>query len=59
MKSVFYDEFAMQFFYEDHSAEEECFLLLCMSSGAKAHTIGVNDMKAEYDLSKLKTRKNP
>lgn len=49
----------MQFFYEDHSAEEECFLLLCMSSGAKAHTIGVNDMKAEYDLSKLKTRKNP
>jgi uncharacterized protein len=34
-KSVFYDEFAVQFFDEDHSSEEDRFLLLGMSSGAK------------------------
>lgn len=34
-KSVFYDEFAVQFFDEEHSAEEERFLMLGMSSGAK------------------------
>jgi len=34
-KSVFYDEFAVQFFDEEHSSGEECFLMLGMSSGAK------------------------
>ena len=34
-KSVFYDEFAVQFFDDAHSAEEDRFLLLGMSSGAK------------------------
>lgn len=34
-KSVFYDEFAVQFFDEDHSSEEERFLMLGMSSDAK------------------------
>lgn len=34
-QSVFYDEFAVQFFDEDHSAEEERFLLLGMSSEAR------------------------
>lgn len=34
-KSVFYDEFALQFFDEEHSSEEERFLMLGMSSGAK------------------------
>ena len=34
-KSVFYDEFAVQFFDEEHSSEEERFLMLGMSSGAK------------------------
>jgi hypothetical protein len=34
-KSVFYDEFAVQFFDEEHSIEEERFLMLGMSSGAK------------------------
>ena len=33
-KSVFYDEFAVQFFDEDHSSEEARFLMLGMSSGA-------------------------
>jgi len=33
-QSVFYDEFAVQFFDETHSSEEERFLMLGMSSGA-------------------------
>lgn len=34
-KSVFYDEFAVQFFDEDHSADEERFLMLGLSSEAR------------------------
>ena len=34
-KSVFYDEFALQFFDEDHSSGEERFLMLGMSSSAR------------------------
>ena len=34
-KSVFYDEFAVQFFDEEHSSEEDRFLMLGMSSGAR------------------------
>ena len=34
-KSDFYDEFAVQFFDEDHSTDEERFILLGMSAGAK------------------------
>jgi uncharacterized protein len=33
-QSVFYDEFAVQFFDETHSSEEERFLMLGMSSAA-------------------------
>ena len=34
-KSVFYDEFAVQFFDEEHSGNEDRFIMLGMSSGAK------------------------
>ena len=34
-KSVFYDEFAVQFFDEEHSSPEERFLMLGLSSGAR------------------------
>ena len=34
-RTVFFDEFAVQFFDEDHSLEEERFLLLGLSSDAK------------------------
>jgi len=34
-RSVFYDEFAVQFFDEEQSSDEERFLMLGMSSGAK------------------------
>jgi uncharacterized protein len=34
-QTVFYDEFALQFFDDEHSSDEERFLLLGMSAGAK------------------------
>ena len=34
-QTVFYDEFAVQFFDENHSHNEERFLLLGLSTGAK------------------------
>jgi len=34
-QSVFYDEFAIQFFDDDHSTVEERFLLLGMSTGSR------------------------
>ncbi len=34
-KSVFYDEFAVQFYDDEHSTEENRFLLLGMSSGSR------------------------
>jgi uncharacterized protein len=34
-QTVFYDEFAVQFYDESHSSEEERFLMLGMSSGAQ------------------------
>lgn len=34
-RSVFFDEFAVQFFDDEHSATEERFLLLGMSGGAR------------------------
>jgi uncharacterized DUF497 family protein len=34
-RSVFFDEFAMQYFDEDHSTNEARFLMLGMSSGAR------------------------
>lgn len=34
-QSVFYDEFAVQFFDEEHSTNEERFLLLGMSTGRR------------------------
>jgi hypothetical protein len=37
-QSVFYDEFAVQFFDEEHSGSEERFLLLGMSTGSTPAT---------------------
>jgi len=34
-QSAFYDEFAVQFFDDNHSSDEERFLLLGMSTGAR------------------------
>ena len=34
-KTVFYDDFAIQFFDDEHSADEDRFLMLGMSSDAR------------------------
>jgi uncharacterized protein len=34
-KTVFYDDFAVQFFDDEHSADEERFIMLGMSSNAR------------------------
>ena len=34
-KSVFYDEFTVQFFDDEHSSDEDRFLLLGLSSGTR------------------------
>ena len=34
-KTVFFDDFAVQFFDEEHSMDEDRFIMLGMSSGAK------------------------
>lgn len=34
-KSIFFDDFAVQFFDEEHSSDEERFIMLGMSSGAR------------------------
>ena len=34
-QSIFFDEFGVQFFDDDHSSGEDRFLMLGMSSGAK------------------------
>ena len=34
-KSIFFDEFGVQFFDDEHSCDEDRFLMLGMSSGAK------------------------
>ncbi len=34
-KTVFYDDFAVQFFDEEHSSDEERFIMLGMSSNAR------------------------
>ena len=34
-RTVFFDDFAVQFFDEEHSADEERFIMLGMSSNAK------------------------
>jgi len=38
-QTVFYDEFAMQFFDEPHSSEEDRFVMLGMSSAARPLTV--------------------
>ena len=40
-QTVFYDEFAVQFYDESHSSEEDRFLLLGMSSGANSYLFAI------------------
>ena len=87
-QSVFFDEYALQFYDDEHSSEEDRFVMLGMSnlsrvpvvchceraSGEVIRIISLSPksheertrflsarcaMKAEYDFSKMKSRKNP
>ena len=51
-QSVFYDEFAMQFFDEPHSSEEDRFVMLGMSSAARLLTI-VHCVREADDVIRL------
>ena len=51
-QSVFYDEFAMQFFDEPHSSEEDRFVMLGMSSAARLLTV-VHRVREADDVIRL------
>jgi uncharacterized DUF497 family protein len=68
-RSVFFDPQAVEFFDDEHEQSEERFLLLGVSAKLRilmvchcpmnnVSTRGA-DMKSEYDLSKMKKRRNP
>lgn len=55
--SVFYDEFAVQFFDDDHSSEEERFLLLGMSTGARLLLVCHCEREAGHVIRIISARK--
>ena len=56
-KSVFYDEFAIQFFDEAHSSDEERFLLLGMSAQAKLLLVCHCERDSENTIRIISARK--
>lgn len=56
-RSVFYDEFAVQFFDDDHSTDEERFLLLGMSTGARLLLVCHCERKAGQVVRIISARK--
>ncbi|MDP2825190.1 MAG: BrnT family toxin [Sulfuritalea sp.] len=56
-QSVFYDEFAVQFFDEEHSGNEERFLLLGMSTGARLLLVCHCERDAENIIRIISARK--
>ena len=56
-QSVFYDEFAVQFFDEDHSTSEERFLLLGMSTGGRLLLICHCEREAGNTIRIISARK--
>lgn len=56
-QSVFYDEFAVQFFDEDHSSDEERFLLLGMSTGARVLLVCHCERSAGHIIRIISARK--
>jgi len=55
--SVFYDEFAVQFFDDDHLSEEERFLLLGMSTGARLLLVCHCEREAGHVIRIISARK--
>ena len=56
-QSVFYDEFAVQFFDEDHSLDEDRFLLLGMSAGARLLLVCHCERNAGHIIRIISARK--
>lgn len=56
-QSVFYDEFAIQFFDDDHSSDEERFLLLGMSTGARLLLVAHCEREAGHVVRIISARK--
>ena len=56
-QSVFYDEFAVQFFDKDHSSDEERFLLLGMSTGARLLLVCHCERDAGHGIRIISARK--
>ena len=56
-QSVFYDEFAVQFFDEEHSTSEERFLLLGMSTGGRLLLICHCELEAGNTIRIISARK--
>lgn len=56
-QSVFYDEFAVQFFDDDHSSDEERFLLLGMSTGAQLLLVVHCEREAGHVIRVISARK--
>jgi len=56
-QSVFYDEFAVQFFDEEHSTSEERFLLLGMSTGRRLLLICHCEREAGNTIRIISARK--
>lgn len=56
-QSVFYDEFAIQFFDDDHSSNEERFLLLGMSTSARLLIVVHCEREAGHIIRIISARK--
>ena len=56
-QTVFYDEFAMQFFDEPHSSEEDRFVMLGMSSAARLLTVVHCVRESDYVIRLVSARK--
>ena len=56
-QTVFYDEFAIQFFDDDHSSDEERFLLLGMSTGARLLLVAHCEREVGHVIRVISARK--
>lgn len=56
-QTVFYDEFAVQFFDDDHSTDEDRFLLLGMSTGARLLLVAHCEREAGHVIRIISARK--
>lgn len=56
-QSAFYDEFAIQFFDDDHSSDEERFLLLGMSTGSRLLLVAHCEREAGHVIRIISARK--